>query len=684
MLSSRGSQIIKAILIDPNIKSSELEAKLSLTRRQISYSVKTINTLLAELSLPPIERTHQGTFVIDSKTVKYLRSQVAVGQLKPTMVSNYAYRNEQQRIYTIVLFMLIMPDDVALVDLYDYLKISKTTTVSDLHKVKSLMGSYNLVLCYSRKNGYLIEGDEKEIRVLLNDVTEKMMTSAQGVVDIDDLSSVKIEPVIHFVHQIEVDLDVTYSDDAFQYITRVMQVTLARDIAHKNRQSRFFHNQVTAAEEYQLIKAALPEWWYTSQDATEWLTLIFMTGNTLHNSNETNDRELLSAVHQMVTKFEQKTLVFIQNRSDFERRLFLHLRPAYFRVKYGLPMKDVGIENVVNNDSSHRLLIKTIRQIISPIEKSAGRKFPNNEVELISFYFGAELQSGVKPIARKQRAAVVCSNGLIVAKIMYESLRQLFPEISFLSASSAREFQSYQQDYDLVFTTIPLSTDIKQFIVSPLMNQQERVQLRYRVLIEIGSIDASVGQILKIISANADIKNPDELQGDLRKYLLNQSTGYVDNEVATDTGLPSLSSYLSVSRIQIFQTVNDWKVAIEAAGQLLESDQKITDDYLTKIMQVTKSAKNYSFLGQHMAIPHASPEDGALADGFSLVVIKDGIDFPGDYQVKLVVMLAIKDTTKHLQAINQLNQLANDDQAFSQLLTLKTPVEVYEFLKQYE
>lgn len=683
MLSSRGSQIIKAILLIPSIKSSELEKRLRLTKRQVSYAVQIINDSLKDLSLPIIERTHQGTFRINDRTIQFLRSQVVMNQHEESLVNKYSYRDEQQRMYVMILLMLVSVNEVGLVDLYDYLKVSKTTVVSDLHAVKQLIERYQVRLSYSRKKGYVIEGDERKIRVLLNDVTEEMIGSIQGIADIDHLATTKIEPIIHFAHQIELELDVTYSDDAFQYITRVMQVTLTRDLANRIQQPNFFQDQVSDSREYQLINEELPTWWRVSQATTEWLALIFMTGNTLHNASYIDGSALLNAVHEMVTQFEQKSLVFIQDRIEFERRLLLHLRPAYFRVKYGLPMKDIGIENVVNRDSNHRLLINTIKQIITPVERIAGKEFPQNEIELISFYFGSELNSGVKPIVGKQRAVVVCSNGLIVAKLMYESLQNLFPEISFLAASSAREFQNYQQDYDLVFTTIPLVTNVKQFIVSPLMNKSERVQLRYRVLMEAGNVDTSVSQILKIIAANADIRNSDELQGDLRRYLLHSSTGYEDHMGTENSELPGLNQYLGINRIRVFKTISSWQQAMLTAGSMLKENNKITDDYLEKIMQVTSSPSNYSFLGKYTAIPHASPEDGVLADGFSLVIIQEGVDFPNHKSIKMIMMLAIEDTTKHLKAIKQLDELVNNTKHFEKLIALPDSESVYAFLQQY-
>ncbi|EGF47315.1 transcription antiterminator, partial [Lacticaseibacillus rhamnosus MTCC 5462] len=56
----------------------------------------------------------------------------------------------------------------------------------------------------------------------------------------------------------------------------------------------------------------------------------------------------------MVSKFEQQTFIKIDDQKDFVNRLLAHLRPAIFRVRYGLHLHDIGIGQVMAADPRHQ------------------------------------------------------------------------------------------------------------------------------------------------------------------------------------------------------------------------------------------------------------------------------------------------------------------------------------------
>lgn len=227
--------------------------------------------------------------------------------------------------------------------------------------------------------------------------------------------------------------------------------------------------------------------WLTKDSDAEWLVILLLSSNTIRGDVGVADADLVKAIQTMVAKFEQQTFIKITDQDDFVKRLLAHLRPAIFCVRYGLHLHDIGIGHVMAADSRHRFLVDTINAIIEPLEKLTGKTIPEDERNLIAFYFDGELEKSTDLHVSKERVAVVCTNGLIVSKLMIQNLRRLFPEISFLSATSAREFEHFSGDYDLVFTTVPLKTSARQYIIHPLLSGDEQVQLRYRVLNEIGS-----------------------------------------------------------------------------------------------------------------------------------------------------------------------------------------------------
>ena len=331
-------------------------------------------------------------------------------------------------------------------------------------------------------------------------------------------------------------------------------------------------------------------------------------------------------------------------------------------------------------DPRHQFLVDTINAIVAPLEKLTGKPIPEDERNLIAFYFDGELEKSADLHANKERAAVVCTNGLIVSKLMIQNLRRLFPEISFLSATSAREFEHFSGDYDLVFTTVPLKTSARQYIIHPLLSEDEQMQLRYRVLNDIGvkNIQTGIAALTAIVRKHAKITDSEGLDQALRRFLADQGV-----ETLPETQQPQLSAMTASSLIQIGQS-DDWEAALRQAIRPLEQLEYVTEPFRQTLMNETAAPDNYSFIGTEVAIPHTVPENGVLRNGFAFYILKHPVTYPNGFRIRMIVPIAVKNTDQHLRAIQELSELIADEPALKQLLKSKTNQQAYEVLQAYE
>ncbi|MGH2233187.1 BglG family transcription antiterminator, partial [Enterococcus faecalis] len=119
---------------------------------------------------------------------------------------------------------------------------------------------------------------------------------------------------------------------------------------------------------------------------------------------------------------------------------------------------------------------------------------------------------------------VVCTNGVMVSKLVRANMEKLFPEIHFLASLSVRDFYKFEVDYDLVFTTTPLNSAMMQFIIDPIMTYQEQISLRYRVLSDLGitKVDRALDELLKIVKKYATVNDQASLREELQYFLVKQ------------------------------------------------------------------------------------------------------------------------------------------------------------------
>lgn len=671
-MDDRETVVLKQIIHFQVNKSFELEHKLNLTPRQLSYSLKKINIELKRNNLSSITRSNAGQFFIPGESKRFLEKQIQ------NIPDTNRYFNENQRMYLIILYLLTSGEIVSLVHIYEFLSVSKTTATSDLKNVKNYLKKYSLKLTYSRKDGYRITGSELKIKQVINELVATILHFEDGMELIVEISNISVGSIIHYTHKIEQYLNITYSDQSFNQLVYSLMILIARNRSCQVSKEPYFKADIRDTSEYDFISNVIPEKWIANKDDYKWILLLFISANTVEGQIQYQNSDLLEIVHEMVQQFESLTYVEIKNKSDFEKRLVAHIQPMILRIRYGLHLKDSGIKSAVRNVKNHQMFVDTVSQIVKPLEMELKSSLPKDEIELISFYFGSELENW-KP-EEKKRAAVVCSNGVIVSRLMFKKLREMFPEISFVSASSVREFQKFKNDFDIVFTTVHLETDSKQYIIHPIMTTDESLNLRYRVLRDIGfgNSEEMLDGLLTIISRHGEIDDEIQLRKEIQLFLLRgQDDGIKDKEY-----LPDLLTYIKPEFISFTDQKLLWNEALELATRPLMKKRIVTDKFLKQIIKESSSMSNYSYFGKNMAIPHTTPDMGVNGNAFGFLISKEPIKFPNNDDVHIIVPLAVGDTTNHFKAVEQLANIAANSKAMKILINADSKNKVINEIKK--
>ncbi|MDE3295501.1 BglG family transcription antiterminator [Lacticaseibacillus rhamnosus] len=673
-MNKRESRILSEIIHHPKISSDQLKQMTGLTDRQLSYSMRRINDALNEQELPGIKKLGDGSFQISEKVFRFLARSNDVLQFDN-------YHEEDERTHLALLYLLTTSDNVSLDHVVDYLGISKTTAEKDIKRTRVFLEKeHKLSLKYTRTNGYFIQGSELEQRLLLNDTVLKMQQYSDGQEVIARTSVVGIEKIIHYARKVERHLDVTYSDDAFYTLVNTLAVNITRNLSGRVKDPDYFEKKLFDTVEFSSITSITDPNWVRTESDLEWIVLIFLSSNTLRGAFQDVKSPILTAVEKMVNQFEQDTLVNIPDRAAFDKQLLAHLRPAYFRIKYGMHLANINVDKVFQEDTWHRMLFETVKADVKPIERLVGKSLPTEEIKLIAFYFGGVLESRKETDNAQERAAVVCTNGIISARLMFEHLVRLFPEITFLSATSVHDFETFDKDYDLVFSTVPLNTEARQYIIHPLMTTEESINLRFRVLNDLGisTQQGSVEQVVQIVKKHATVRDAKGLKEDLLSWLIKANIS--QNDKPQKQQLPSLEHYLKPRLVQIVDDSMDWEEALRFSIRPLVHEDIVTKHFEDVLVEQTKDPSSFAFLGTRMSIPHTVPENGALSEAFGFTIFKKPVIFPGKETISVIVPIALRDTTKHLRAIQQLSEIAENMGLIDELVATDNAKEAYELV----
>lgn len=675
-MNERIQEIISLLLENPEIKITEMMQKLSLTRRQINYAIGLINDGLKTRKLPNITRHSDGSFTFSD-------------EIKELLVNDQRMSNSfpnKNRAALILLYLIVNVNYVSLADLTIFIQYSKTTILRDIRYAGKVATGYGLILQYNRVQGYFLKGSETQIFKL---ATNLVLKNSDILVSYSTKYSVFSKKIVaqavNLITDFEQRFQVSFSDRYFNNLKILIQIILTRGFAGES--SRTPDKFIEQTKEFQYLRndfklANLNNFY------VEWIALEILSANIFDKNNSEyspDEVELFGFVHQLVEGFKTKTLVNIEDQSRFEKRLLNHLRPACFRVKYGLPNIEILS---LDEDEDQRLLNKIIRDLIHPLEEWLGTKFSLNEVRLLTYYFGYLLVDNTKSKnsnKAKYEAVVVCSNGIIMSNILIEVLRNIFPEITFLGTMSAREFAESDREFSIVFSNIPLKTTLPNYIVKPNMTYSEKTTLRYRVLKDLGleKVDYQVNALLDLISKHVKIGNNAQLRNEIVNILLSDSKSAV-KEHNQNKELPDLLTYIKVKYIKVIDDKDtDWKDTLYQALEPLIADKKVESKYYLELVKQISSRYNYSFLGETMAIPHGVPATGIKDDGISILISHFPIKLPYGKKVRIIAPIAFFHMDRYLKAINQLATLATDEKQIRKLLNTRTSDQAYQIIKNY-
>jgi len=89
--------------------------------------------------------------------------------------------------------------------------------------------------------------------------------------------------------------------------------------------------------------------------------------------------------------------------------MLIHLKPAYYRIKYGLKVENPLTETIKQKYSE---IYEITKKVIRHLESFTGREASEKEVAYLAMHFGGWMRrEGSQPPPRK-KALIVCGNGI--------------------------------------------------------------------------------------------------------------------------------------------------------------------------------------------------------------------------------------------------------------------------------
>lgn len=681
VIEKRAFNLLQYIVSSRSYSLEKAKNKLDCTERQISYDLQKINDMLKAKDIPPIKLS-RSQFLISDETkeaVKVLR-----------LPTEKFIISGENKIWLSCLMIFTRREPLGLNHFIADFKSSKSTVLGDLKKLDKIATNYRVLLSYTRKQGYHFTGSAKNIRALIlyaiSSLKENYLCKELMALALQDKAYCehykKTEDIMEAViKKFNLPVISEYLTQAIYFIS-----ILPYHYESPSYQKVFFHEHLwmhlplySAADNlYKALGPSIPE----SEIEYLFILLLSMTlGNEVYFQVYSKESLFLKELsYELANRFEAVTSNRFKNKEKVAENILMHLQPAYFRLKYGIPVVNPILEQI-KKDYGHMFSI--CRLVLEPLADYVDAFIPDDEIGYIAIHFLAMLEN-YEPDKIQKRAVIVCQSGLASSVMMKNQLTKMFPEILFLDPCNLEEFnRTSSESYDIIFSATKniLNRQNKLlFVISPILTAEEKFALAEEVYASVFGVkreSITVNTLLNIIHDYAHVFDLEGLADALEKHLTPKY------KFERKDGLPVLKDLLTEATIQFAEGAADWEEAIWLGARPLLENGTIEESYVEAMISNVKTHGPYIVICPMIAIPHAENKTGVLKLGMSFLKLKKAVNILDNPEkaVQVLITLAAIDNKTHLKALAQLSNLLSEAKSREALIACRTTEEVLKLLE---
>lgn len=677
--------IIEKLIAKPVLQITEIMKFLDLSRTQIEYNVLKVNEILRLNNLEELSITNEYIY-LSSQTRLFFIDIV----LKNLIFEDYSLSGEERIKYIFLMMYYYKDEYLSMNHFIDAVKVGKTTVVSDLKKLNEILKSNDLFIVYNRKEGYHIVGDETNLNeyFIKHCLSDTNINNQLFIYDYF-IRSENLQEYFNKVKSTFIKILNEYQAILVENRLNELKYILFFLLPRLNEQwlqeyDKFNFSTFYKMKEYKIANEFLVEFNVDSTGAKLYLTGWLM-GSTLRKSDECEEDSsvILELVDRIIYRFEMISGIRFNDKKRIINQLYSHFRPVYYRLFFQIPIINYLHEKIKED---YYDVYQLLEETLKPVGDLMKVAIPEEEISLLTIHFVTIIKENEEFEVKKRVGLIVCPNGIGSSVMVYNELKNLFPDIILLGPMTTQDVFSGIYEYDFIFTTVSnlqlYSLDKPVFVVNPVMSNFEKAQLINEVYGKnVNNMKYfDVYRVLDIVQNNASINDYQKLKADLINYLNDVS---VENE-NQDTFIEEINliDMIQPEYIQLGIKANGWEEALYLAAMPLLKKKVITREYIHAMIESCKKSGEYIVILPNIAFPHARPDQGAMDLGLSITVLSESVSI-AQKQFKYIFTLSAVDNQKHLKAMSQLINLL-EDKVFCDLLSSSTDsVQIYDYIESY-
>ena len=674
-MKQRQFAILQLILLEEQTIDKEICLQYQISKRTFQYDISAINRWLTGQDLPKLKRNDQGHLSLEITPL--MREQVLSKIRSQSMA--FHQMNDEARMETVLFTLLLENGAINTKTLCEEYEMSRNSIRKLLVKLSAELNSEEVSLVSRPKKGWMIRGDEEDIR-------RYFVKRFHGIfIEPTKRNSIQYLEMHRMIAERIPRWDTWIKERSFDVFEGITDRSSGRVIA--SLAISIIRHQTDGLSEMQPMEipvlaesGALPKFDSLIQGYGFLLNLqdrVFCAKYLLGNRAIDMDRKvevvfdaLPKIVKIMVKDMSEIAGKPIREPERLVNSLIVHLQPTIFRIRFGIEVENKLLEQIQDRYQGY---YRAARIASRPLEQHFDIKIPPEEVAFIAMHFGAFIEKQEK---EHIRILLVCHEGMATVRLMQARLQEEFDAFEIVGIMSRHQYTTIKNiDADLVLATIPLkSRGIPIVTVEPLLTEKNQMELEGLLTKRKIARKNVAEQIMHAVEQYASVHQKRLLRHRIEEIVNGKRSGKL------------LSEILPLSRIQLGKEADTWQEAVSLAAEPLLEAGAMTEGYYLKMLENIERYRAYVVVRKFVAMPHARPEDGALDVQASLLVLKKGVIFghPKNDPVRIVFILTAIDALQHLHALETFRKMISSEESLNRLKRMQTQKECQQWIKSLE
>ena len=505
---NRTAVILRNIEMQSVCSVESLAAKLDVSQKTIRNDIKELNCLLGGYACIGNNKGICKLIVFAPKGFTEIRNKIYKQEdLFNSSHTRMAY----------MFWQLMHAEEPYLTDdLSEEMKVARTTTISDLNRLRKVIEKYDLKIKGKANTGLALCGDEYKIRLfILENIYEQLYLNF---------------PLGQTIREKLYDFQERLSMDAlgFGFFYRFFVVMIQRmESGHMIKKLEPKYEELYGSSAYMIVDEFLNEieqvkGYKISKEERLFLSISVAGMRTPANTAEIEQKisisegvaDLIIEILDRIKAELNVTVVANELFDDFVYHVFFMIN----RLKYGFHIYNPMVDDFKNKYSVAYKMAEIAKGVL---EERVGIEMTEDEMGFLAAYFGVFLLEQ-EPEKKRCKIAIVCGSGKIIGRLIENQLKKVFdvePEFEFFYGIFD---ENLKDDFDYIVTTTELHMDTKTPVI--FMDEvfdREYIQRKFENMRYLSEAGRTIRKGIDSLFMN--------LLDETRFFVLDQESSYDEN-----------------------------------------------------------------------------------------------------------------------------------------------------------